>query len=115
MLSKLFEKVKTVSTRNLLASAAKIGTLRALLFCSISSVVHDNLIDPIDAKETLLMLRPPAQKRAYTLTKAIAEEITIVSNRKKDNSFILTVSLRPRTVIGKANTSCFSKIISVAK
>ena len=115
ILPKLFEKVNVEGTRNIIASATKLGTVRALVFCSSSSVIHDNRTDLIDAKETLPILRPPVQKRVYTLTKATAEEDVIASNRKGGDSSMLTLSLRPCTAIGEADTVCLAKMIPVAQ
>ena len=111
----LFERVNVGGTRNLLASAAKVGTVQAFVFTSTSSVIHDNVSDLIDADETLPILRPPFQKRIYTLTKATAEEEIIAANRKDGDRSMLTVSLRPCTAIGERDTICLGKMISRAE
>ncbi|MCJ1458067.1 hypothetical protein MMC28_008438 [Mycoblastus sanguinarius] len=113
--SKLFEKVNLGGTRNILSVAAKIGIVQALVFTSSSSVIHDNVTDLIEGDETLPILRPPAQKRVYTLTKATAEEEVIAANRKGGNSSMFTVSLRPCTTIGEADTVCLGKMIPIAE
>ena len=115
ILPELFEKVNVGGTRNILSSAAKLGTVQALVFTSTSSVIHDNATDLIDADETLPILRPPVQKRVYTLTKATAEEEIIAANRKAGNSSMLTVVLRPCTAIGEADTICLGKKIPRAE
>lgn len=115
ILPKLFEDVNVGGTHNILSSAAKLGTVQALVFTSTSSVIHDNVTDLINADETLPILRPPVQKRAYTLTKATAEEAVISANRKTGNSSMLTVSLRPCTAIGEADTICLGKMIPRAE
>ena len=115
ILPELFEKVNVVGTRNLLSSAAKLGNVQALVFTSTSSVIHDNVTDLINADETLPILRPPVQKRVYTLTKATAEEEIISANRKAGNSSMLTVSIRPCTAIGEADTICLGKMIPRAE
>lgn len=111
----LFEKVNVGGTRNILSSAAKVGTVQALVFTSSSSVIHDNVTDLIEADETLPILRPPIQKRVYTLTKATAEEEVLSANRKSGNNSMLTVSLRPCTAIGEADTVCLGKMIPRAE
>lgn len=115
VLPKLFEKVNVGGTRNILSSAIKLGTVKALVFTSSSSVIHNNLTDLVDADETLPILRPPAQKRVYTLTKATAEEEVIAANRKGGDRSMLTVSLRPCTAIGEADTVCLGKMIPIAE
>ena len=111
----LFEKVNVDGTRNLLSSATQVGTVQALVFTSTSSVIHDNLTDLLNADETLPILRPPVQKRVYTLTKATAEEDILAANRKEGNKSMLTVSLRPATAFGEKDTVCMGKMLSVAK
>ncbi|KAL2047509.1 hypothetical protein ABVK25_011438 [Lepraria finkii] len=115
ILPELFEKVNVGGTRNILSSAAKLGTVQALVYTSTSSVIHDNVTDLINADETLPILRPPIQKRVYTLTKATAEEDIIAANRKGGNSSMLTVSMRPCTAIGEADTICLGKMIPRAE
>lgn len=115
ILPELFEKVNVGGTRNILSSAAKLGTVQALVYTSTSSVIHDNVTDLINADETLPILRPPIQKRVYTLTKATAEEDIIAANRKGGNSSMLTVSMRPCTAIGEADTVCLGKMIPRAE
>lgn len=115
ILPELFEKVNVGGTRNILSSAAKLGTVHALVFTSTSSVIHDNVTDLIDADETLPVLRPPVQKRVYTLTKVTAEEEILSANRKAGNGSMLTVSMRPCTAIGEADTVCLGKMIPRAE
>lgn len=115
ILPKLFEDVNVGGTRNLLSSAAKLGSVQAFVFTSTSSVIHDNVSDLIDADESLPILRPPVQKRIYTLTKATAEEEVIAANRKDGDSSMLTVSIRPCTAIGEADTVCLGKMIPIAE
>lgn len=105
----LFEEVNVGDTRNLLASAAKLGTVRAFVFTSTSSVLHDNVTDLIDADEPLPILRPPVQKRVYTLTKAQAEQDVLAANRKEGLRSMLTVSIRPCTVSAKAIQSAWAR------
>lgn len=112
---KLFDQVNVIGTRNLLAAAAKVGTVRALVNTSTSSVVHDNLTDLLDADETLPVLRPPAQKRFYSLSKATAEADVLAANRADGPSSMLTVSLRPALVFGESDATCLGKMVAVAR
>lgn len=111
---KLFEKVIVDGARNLLSAAAELGTVRALVYTSTSSVIHDNVSDLIDADEILPILQPPAQKRVYTLTKARAEEEILAANRAAGDR-MLTVSLRPCTAFGERDTTYLTKIIAVTQ
>ncbi|MCJ1243929.1 hypothetical protein MMC30_001126 [Trapelia coarctata] len=110
----LFQSVNVDGTRNLLSSAANVGTVQALVYTSTSSVIHDNITDMVDADETWPVLRPPVQSRVYTLTKATAEEEILAENRKGGNRSMLTVSLRPATAFGENDTVCLGKMFAVA-
>ena len=115
ILPELFEKVNVGGAKNLLSSADKVETLQALVYTSTSSVIHDNLTDLFDADETFPVLRPPAQKGAYTLTKADAEELILGANRKSGDKSMLTVSIRPATAFGERDTICLGKLFAVAQ
>lgn len=110
-----FESVIVGGTRNLLAAAKEAGTVKALIYTSTSSVVHDNLTDLVDADETLPILRPPVQKRVYTLTKATAEEEILAANRARGDASMLTVSLRPALCFGERDRHFLAKVLAVAQ
>jgi sterol-4alpha-carboxylate 3-dehydrogenase (decarboxylating) len=100
-------------TRHLLDAATKVGTVRALVNTSSSSVIHDNLTDLVDATEDLPILRPPQQKRVYSLAKADAEEAILAANRR-ENHGLLTCSLRPCLAFGEHDTASLGKMVAVA-
>jgi sterol-4alpha-carboxylate 3-dehydrogenase (decarboxylating) len=112
---RLFTEVNVYGTNNLLSSARKVGTVQALVLTSTSSVIHDNVTDLLNADEALPILKPPAQKRIYTLTKAAAEEAVLTANRAHGNASMLTCSLRPASAIGEADTICLGKMIAAAE
>ncbi|KAF2141534.1 uncharacterized protein K452DRAFT_228725 [Aplosporella prunicola CBS 121167] len=110
--------VNVDGTRNLLDAARDVGTVKAFVHCSSSSVVHDNRTHLIEADENLPVLQPPAQKRVYTVTKAVAEKDVLAANRSsasKDGSTMLTVAIRPCTLFGPGNDLFISKIINVVE
>ncbi|OTA91519.1 hypothetical protein M434DRAFT_397173 [Hypoxylon sp. CO27-5] len=111
----VFQRVNVIGARNLLTSAKNAKTVQAFVNTSTSSVVHDNLTDLFDADENLPVLKYPAQKRVYTLTKAEAEAEILAANRENGNSSMLTVSLRPATAFGARDTICMGKIVANAK
>ena len=76
-----FEAVIVGGTCNLLAAARKVGIVRALVYTLAFSVTRDNLIDLVDADETIPVLGPAISKGIYSLTKAAAEEDTMKANR----------------------------------
>lgn len=111
----IFKRVNVDGARNLLSAARKVGTVRALVNTSTSSVIHDNVSDLVDADDTLPMLKYPAQKRAYTLTKAEAEVELIAANRSGGDASMLVVSLRPATAFGERDTICMGKIVATCR
>ncbi|KAI9840126.1 MAG: hypothetical protein M1837_001887 [Sclerophora amabilis] len=111
----LFEAVVVGGARNLLSSAAKLGSVRALVYTSTSSVIHDNVTDMFDADERLPVLRPPAQKRVYTLTKATAEEEILAATRTGGDRSMLTVSIRPALTFGERDRGFLAKVIEVGE
>ncbi|MCJ1320750.1 hypothetical protein MMC15_006091 [Xylographa vitiligo] len=111
----LFERVNVGGTAHLLQAALATGSVHAFVNTSTSSVIHDNLTDLVDADETLPVLQPPLQKRAYTLTKAAAEAAVLAANRLAGDASMLTVSLRPATAFGERDTICMGKIVANAR
>jgi sterol-4alpha-carboxylate 3-dehydrogenase (decarboxylating) len=110
-----FQAVNVDGTRNLLSACAAAGTVRALVNTSTSSVVHDNVSDLVDAGEDLPVLRYPQQKRVYTLTKAVAEDLVLAANRASGDASMLTANLRPATVFGERDTICMGKIVATCR
>lgn len=110
-----YQSIIVDGTHHLLDAAAKVGT-RALINTSTSSVIHDNLTDLVDASEDLPILRPPQQKRIYSLTKADAEEAIIGANRNggSDDRALLTCSLRPCLAFGEHDIGALGKMVAVA-
>lgn len=111
----VFKKVNVTGSHNLLVAAKKVGTVRAFINTSTSSVIHDNVSNLVKADESLPVLQYPAQKRVYTLTKAEAETEILATNRQDGDSSMLTVSIRPATVFGERDTITFGKIVANAR
>lgn len=109
----VFRRVNVDGAKNILSAARKVGTVRALVNTSTSSVIHDNISDLVNADDSLPVLKYPAQKRIYTLTKAEAEAELIAANRSGPDGepSMLVVSLRPATVFGERDTICMGKIV----
>ena len=62
-----FYRMNVDGTRLLLSLAQGLGTVKAFVYCSSSSVIHDNISDLVDADETLPVLKPPrAEARLHT-------------------------------------------------
>ena len=97
----MYYKVNVEGTRNLIEQAGEIGCVKAFVFTSSASVVHDTLSDLINADERWPILRAPLQREYYSETKGIAEEIVLAANRKYAD--MLTVALRPAGIFGEGD------------
>lgn len=100
----LFRSVNVEGAKNLLAAAKKTKTVKAFVYTSSSSAIHDNVSELIDGDDTLPVLRYPIQKRVYSLTKVEAEDQILAANRQNGYSSMLTASIRPVTTFGERDT-----------
>lgn len=98
----LYRKVNVDGTRNLLELAAKIGCVKAFVFTSSASIVHDTVSDLINADERWPVLRAPQQREYYSETKGIAEELVLAANRRDGD--MLTAAIRPAGIFGEGDT-----------
>ena len=101
-------KVNVDGTRNLLECARKIGGVKAFVYTSSASVVHDSISDLYNADERLPVLRIPQQHDLYSHTKGLAEDLVLAANRKDG---ILTVALRPAGIFGEGDLSNIANMV----
>ena len=99
----LYKKVNVDGTRNLLDRAGEIGCVKAFIYTSSASVLHDGVSDLTNASEAWPIPRAPIQREAYSDTKAEAEELVLAANRKYTNSNMLTCSIRPAAIFGEGD------------
>ena len=97
----MFYKVNVEGTRNLIECAAEVGGVKAFVYTSSASVIHDTISDLINADERWPVLRAPQQREYYSETKAIAETLVLEANRK--HADMLTVSIRPAGIFGEGD------------
>lgn len=97
----MYKKVNVDGTRNLIELAGDIGCVKAFVYTSSASIVHDNISDLINVDERWPVLYSPLQTEYYTETKAMAESIVLAANRKYGN--MLTVALRPAGIFGEGD------------
>lgn len=97
----LYHKVNVEGSRILVEQAGQIGCVKAFVYTSSASVVHDGYSDLINVDERWPILRAPRQKDAYSESKGIAEELVIAANRKYGD--MLTVALRPAGIFGEGD------------
>lgn len=95
-----FQNVNVHGTHNLLV-AAKAAHTQAFVYTSTSSVVHNHVDNMLDADESLPILRYPAQKNVYTLTKVAAEDKVRAANRADGDASLLTAIIRPASTFGE--------------
>ncbi len=98
----LYKKVNVDGTQNLIDRAGEAGCVKAFVYTSSSSVIHDSITSLINADERWPLLRAPLQKEYYSETKAMAEELVLASNRKHQN--MLTIAIRPAGIFGEGDT-----------
>lgn len=110
-----FRSVNVNGTKNLLDAAKRTKSVKAFIYTSTSSAIHDNISELVDADESLPVLRYPAQKRVYTLTKVEAEDEILVVNRQDGDSSMLTASIRPATAFGARDLGFLGKVIAQAR
>ena len=108
-----FHQVNTQGTINVLEAAQSVGSVKAFIYHSSSSVIEDGTSSVINASEsTPVLLLETQQKFPYPLSKAHAESFVLSANRRHG---ILTTSIRPAGTFGEADTETMEKLIGVAK
>ncbi|MCJ1376701.1 erg26, C-3 sterol dehydrogenase [Loxospora ochrophaea] len=107
----LYEKVNVEGTRNLLECAGESGSVKAFVYTSSASVVHDSASDLVDGDETLPVLRSPQQTEIYSHTKGIADDLVLSANRKYGD--MLTLSIRPASMFGEWDVQLLPNMLNV--
>lgn len=97
----LYKKVNIDGTRNLVECAGEAGCVKAFVYTSSASIIHDTVNDLINADERWPVLRAPYQREYYSETKGIAEGIVLAANRKYGD--MLTISIRPAGIFGEGD------------
>lgn len=111
--AELYYRVNVDGTRNLLECARSIKTVKAFVYTSSASVVHDSISDLVDADESFPVIYLPEQKEVYAHTKALADELVRVANDPGDG--MLTVCLRPAGMFGEGDQNTLRKMIENAE
>ncbi|MCJ1257349.1 erg26, C-3 sterol dehydrogenase [Lignoscripta atroalba] len=107
----LFYKVNIEGTRNLLACASEVGSVKAFVYTSSASVVHDGVSDLFNADERLPVLRSPQQTEIYSHTKGVAEDLVLAANRKHGG--MLTAAIRPAGIFGEGDVQMLPPMLKV--
>lgn len=109
-----FQRVNVDGTHNLLEAAKGVSS-QAFVYTSTSSVVHNHVDNMLDADETLPILRYPAQKNVYTLTKVAAEDKVRAANRADGEESLLTAIIRPASCFGERDYLNFWSVVTKAR
>ncbi|KAL8788241.1 MAG: hypothetical protein Q9213_001761, partial [Squamulea squamosa] len=104
----LFHNVNVTGTQNLLTLASEIGTVKAFIYTSSSSVVHDTISPLCNANESYPVLFSPHQPEYYAETKALAEKLVLDHNRHPSSPQMLTTSIRPAGLFGEGDLQLIS-------
>ncbi|KAM3075772.1 hypothetical protein ACMFMG_007898 [Clarireedia jacksonii] len=94
----LYIKVNVEGTRNLLECSEDLG-VKAFVYTSSASVIHDAVSDLVEADETLPLVFLPTQQEIYSHSKALADELVLKSNNPKKG--FLTACIRPSGIFGE--------------
>lgn len=106
----LYRKVNVEGTETLLSCARKVDGIKAFVYTSSASVIHDGLTDLVMADETYPILDPPQQTEYYSFTKGVAERSVLQSNRRGG---MLTAAIRPTSMFGEGDVQQLPNMLKV--
>jgi sterol-4alpha-carboxylate 3-dehydrogenase (decarboxylating) len=109
---KLYENVNVGGTRILLDCIAEVDYVKALVYTSSSSVIHNNITDLVEATEEGRLFYWPEQTEFYSHTKAMAEDLIQGANR---HNGLLTARLRCSLLFGEGDTTATPNMIANAR
>ena len=109
----LYEKVNISGMHNLIECAGKSGSVKAFVYTSSASVVHDSINDLSEADESLPVLQTPQQTEIYSHTKGVAEKIVLAANRQY--GAILTTAIRPTSMFGEDDAGWLPNLLNVCE
>lgn len=98
----VMRKVNVEGTRTMLRAAQETG-VRAFVYTSSASVIHDTQSDLVNADESYPLIMGKEQPEYYTTTKAEAELLVLAANRSSQYPKFLTAALRPSGMFGEGD------------
>ena len=107
----IFAKVNIDGTQNLLDCAGRAGCVRAFVFTSSASIVHDTHSDLVMADETYPVLEMPPQRSYYGWTKGVAEQRVLAANRQLNG--MLTTAVRPCGLLGEGDVQLLPPMLGM--
>lgn len=109
---KLYEDVNIGGTQILLNCIAEVDYVKALIYTSSSSVIHNNVTDLVEATEEGRLFYWPETTEFYSHTKAKAEDLIQGANR---HNGLLTTRLRGCILFGEADRQCTPQLVSTGR
>ncbi|KAK3111656.1 erg26, C-3 sterol dehydrogenase [Teratosphaeriaceae sp. CCFEE 6253] len=100
--TQLMYDVNVTGTKTLVRAAQETG-VKAFVYTSSASVIHDTISDLVNANETYPLIIGAAQPEYYTTTKAQAEQHVLASNRAPSHPDFLTAAIRPSAMFGEGD------------
>lgn len=98
----VMRKVNVEGTRVLLRAAQETH-VKAFVYTSSASVIHDTQSDLVHADETYPLIMGKEQPEYYTTTKAEAELLVLAANRSAHYPNFLTAAIRPSGIFGEGD------------
>ena len=99
-------------TKVLVEQAGEVGCVKAFVYTSSASVIHDTVGDLVNADERWPVLRSPVQREWYSETKGVAEGVVLAANGKYrcqeegqagGRGKMLTAAIRPAGIFGEGD------------
>lgn len=106
-------RLNVEGTRNILASADRIRSVRALVLTSTPSVGYDGVAE-LQEVEELPVLDAFKQSRGYSKSKGLSETEVLAANRRNPSG-MLTCAIRQCTTFGPDDPGFFGNIVDVVK
>jgi sterol-4alpha-carboxylate 3-dehydrogenase (decarboxylating) len=107
----IMHKVNVEGTKILLRASQETG-VKAFVYTSSASVIHDTVSDLINADETYPLIMGKEQAEYYTTTKAEAEINVLAANRTKEYPNFLTAAIRPSAMFGEGDVQLIPPALS---
>lgn len=108
----LYLRVNVIGTKSLIECAQEIGCVKAFVYTSSASVIHDADSDLFDGDETYPLVFLPRQKEVYSHSKALGEQMVLEANSLGK---MLTVALRPSGIFGENDTTQVKRLVEPAE
>ncbi|QIW98113.1 hypothetical protein AMS68_003631 [Peltaster fructicola] len=98
----IFYKVNVEGTQSMVRASQETG-VKAFVYTSSASVIHDTISDLINADETYPLIMGKDQPQYYSTTKAEAELYVLAANRTQAHPSFLTAAIRPSAMFGEGD------------